>query len=411
MSDQQDVSRENRKRELRRRVVTEPLEPSEEELQEVEAEVRRYRLRRLCVAAAVLGCALLAFLLWNFFTSRIHYETASVVWEKEAAGESTSSFVDFGDGVLQYSTDGMSYLDRSGNTVWNYGYSMRNPSVTVNGDYGAVADLRSQTAYIFHLDGVQGTVQTNLSILNLTVSAHGVLALVLDDSDANYIDFYDRNGTKLDISVRTALSGEGYPLDLSLSPTGTGLAVSIVYMDQGSLQSRIAFYNFDVGQSEADRVVGYFRYGETLFPEVRYLTDTLVCAFGDGAMVLYSLENEAQPEQIQEVAFQQEIQSVMTSQDAVGVVERQGSGSYLLHLYNTAGEETMTAEIPFLYTCGEFSGNYLVFYNETECLVLDRSGKEKFHGTLEGTTRKLFFLNRNTLLQFSNQGQKEIRLR
>lgn len=410
MSKNQDFSRESKKRELRSRVVAEPPEPSGQELEAMQAEVRRYRLRRLCIGAAVLGCALLVFLLWNFFTSRIHYETAEVVWEKEAAGESTSQYVDFGSGVLQYGTDGISYLDSSGETVWNYGYSMRNPSVTVNGDYGAVADLRSQTAYIFSLEGVQGTVQTNLSILNLTVSAHGVLALVLDDTDANSIEFYDRTGIKLDISVRTALAGEGYPLDLSLSPTGTGLAVSIVYMDQGSLQSRVAFYNFDVGKNEADRVVGYFRYGESLFPEVRYLTDELVCAFGDSQAVLYSLADPAQPEQIAEIACTGEVQSVMTTEDAIGIVEAEG-GSYRVHLYNTSGEEIMSAEIPFPYSYGEFSGDYLVFYNDTECLVLDRSGQEKFHGSLEGTTRKIYFLSRSRFLQFSNQGQKEIRLK
>ncbi len=410
MSKNQDVSREIKKRELRSRVVAEPPEPSEQELEAMQTEVRRYRLRRLCIGAAVLGCALLVFLLWNFFTSRIHYETAEVVWEKEAAGESTSQYVDFGSGVLQYGTDGISYLDSSGETVWNYGYSMRNPSVTVNGDYGAVADLRSQTAYIFSLEGVQGTVQTNLSILNFTVSAHGVLALVLDDTDANSIEFYDRTGIKLDISVRTALAGEGYPLDLSLSPTGTGLAVSIVYMDQGSLQSRVAFYNFDVGKNEADRVVGYFRYGESLFPEVRYLTDELVCAFGDSQAVLYSLADPAQPEQIAEIACTGEVRSVMTTEDAIGIVEAEG-GSYRVHLYNTSGEEIMSAEIPFPYSYGEFSGDYLVFYNDTECLVLDWSGQEKFHGSLEGTTRKIYFLSRSRFLQFSNQGQKEIRLK
>ena len=411
MSDHQELSREKKKRDLRRRVVTEPPEPSEQEIKEMQEEVRRYRLRRLCVAAAALGCALLAFLLWSFITSRIHYETAQVVWEKEPAGESSSSYVDFGEGVLQYGPDGMSYLNASGESLWNYGYSMRNPAVTVNGEYGAVADLRSQTAYIFHVDGVQGTVQTNLSILNLTVSAHGVLALVLDDTDANYIDFYDRTGIKLDISVRTALAGEGYPLDLSLSPTGTGLAVSIVYMDQGSLQSRVAFYNFDIGKNEADRVVGYFRYGETLFPEVRYLTDTLVCAFGDSQAVLYSLEDPAQPQQVAELPCEQEIQSVFTGENGVGIVEKKSSGRFQLHFYDFTGKETVTAEIPFLYTWAECSGPYLVFYNEAECLVLDQNGKEKFHGSLEGTTRKLFFRNHNTLLQFTNQGQKEIRFK
>ncbi len=410
MGNYQENSRESKKRELRRRVVSEPPEPSGQEWEEMQAEVRRYRLRRLCIGAAALGCALLAFLLWTFFSSRAHYETAQVVWEKEAAGESASQYADLGAGVLQYGTDGMSYLDASGETVWNYGYSMRNPSVAINGEYGAVADLRSQDAYIFSLEGVQGTVRTNLPILNLTVSAHGVLALVLDETDANYIDFYDRTGIKLDISIRTALAGEGYPLDLSLSPTGTGLAVSIVYMDQGSLQSRVAFYNFDVGKNEADRVVGYFRYGETLFPEVRYLTDQLVCAFGDSQAVLYSLENPAQPQLVAEIPCAGEVQSVLAREDAIGIVTEE-NGSLRLRVYNTAGKETMSAEIPFRYTYGEFSGDYLVFYNEAECLVLDAHGKEKFRGALEGTIRKICVRSRRTLLLFSNQGQKEIRLK
>ena len=192
MNQDQNYSREKKKMQLRRRVVSEPPEPSEEELQSMHEEVRRYRLRRLCIAAAALGAALLVFLLWNFISSRIHYETAEIVREKEAAGESVSEFMDFGMGILQYGKDGMSYLDRSGNLLWNYGYSMRNPSVAVNGEYGAIADLKSQTAFIFNEEGVQGTVQTNLSILNLTVSAHGVLALVLDDTDASYIYFYDK---------------------------------------------------------------------------------------------------------------------------------------------------------------------------------------------------------------------------
>ena len=87
----------------------------------------------------------------------------------------------------------------------------------------------------------------------------------------------------------------GYPMDLSLSPTGTGLILSMIYMDQGSMQSRITFLNFDVGKSSSDRVVGVFPYGETLFPQVEYLSDARACAFGDSQIEFYSLQNEASP--------------------------------------------------------------------------------------------------------------------
>ena len=42
-----------------------------------------------------------------------------------------------------------------------------------------------------------------------------------EDSKASYIYLYKRDGTSLDIMVKSLLSGDGYPVDLSLSPNGT----------------------------------------------------------------------------------------------------------------------------------------------------------------------------------------------
>lgn len=119
---------------------------------------------------------------------------------------------------------------------------MKSPVMAVNGSYGIVGDRQAQTAVIFGTDGMLGTITTTMPILGLTISAHGVAALMLDDTDSSVIQFYDRTGLKLDITVKNVLTETtGYPMDLSLSPTGTGLILSMIYMDQGSMQSRITF--------------------------------------------------------------------------------------------------------------------------------------------------------------------------
>ena len=64
----------------------------------------------------------------------------------------------------------------------------------------------------------------------------------------------------MQISMKGVLSGEiGYPLDISLSPDGTMLTGSYMYIEDGTLRSRVAFYNFsEVGKNALNRFVMIF---------------------------------------------------------------------------------------------------------------------------------------------------------
>lgn len=177
------------------------------------------------------------------------------------------------------------------------------------------------------------------------------------------------------------------------------------------MQTRIAFLNFDVGKSRSDRVVGLFPYGEALFPQVEYLSDTAACAFGDRQIEFYSLKNEASPELVASIACDSEVQSVFTGDGQVGVILNGENGRYQLRVYNAVGELQMARDIPFEYKNAEFSGEYLAFYDSNEALILNSDGKVKYEGPLDGTASKLFFLNRSTFLQFGAQTTKEMKLK
>ena len=58
-----------------------------------------------------------------------------------------------------------------------------------------------------------------------------MVAAVLEDNDANYINLYKADGTKI-YTVKTSLAGDGYPLDISISPDAAKLVASYLYVDK-----------------------------------------------------------------------------------------------------------------------------------------------------------------------------------
>ena len=231
MGSTNSMSRENKKKQLKRQIVPSNNQYHEEEdsrdiVHKAHKRVVRKRLTIflvLVILAAVVALVLLRYDRYHQFTD---YQ---VIWEKnliseaqEAAVQGEGSFcgyMDFGDGVLKYTKDGASYLDAQGKVVWVQSYEMKTPMVSINGEYAAIGDQQGNSIYICNKSGPVGKATTLLPILRVTVSAKGMVAALQEDSKASYIYFYKKDGSSLDINVKSLLSGDGYPVDLSLSPS------------------------------------------------------------------------------------------------------------------------------------------------------------------------------------------------
>lgn len=133
----------------------------------------------------------------------------------------------FGNNVLKVTRDGASYIDNKGKTIWTESYEMKNPIVSVMGDYAAIADRQSNSIYICNTDGTQGSATTVLPVSKVAVSGTGVVAAVMEDASSSYINFFRKDGTPLDVQIKTNMGGNGYPLDISLSGDGTQLIASM----------------------------------------------------------------------------------------------------------------------------------------------------------------------------------------
>lgn len=405
MSVVNSTDREQKKRQLKRRMVESETaayrqrnradyddEDEEEIVRRAEQAGRFKRLRFFLIILAIL--ALAAFIGYRYIYSH-QYTSYTVAWEKTipASEGSFTKYEKFGDGLLKYTKDGATYIDKAGNAVWSLSYELKSPICYVNGDFAAIGDQQGNTIYICDKTGLQGQAATLLPILRVSVSAHGVAAALVEDSKASYVTFYKVDGSTLDWGIKTVMSKNGYLMDLSLSPDGTQVMLSDLYLQDGNLKNRIVFYNFsEFGKSYPDRLVGGFdEFAENLCPRVRILDEEHACAFSDGQIGFFSLENVTSPELLKLVSVDTEIQSIAYSDKYVGTVVNTLSGEnpYRLDIYKANGEPAFSKEFNYQYQQFDIDGDFVFLYNEESCRIYNMSGKERFSGEFDFTISKI----------------------
>ena len=400
------MSRENKKKQLKRQIVPEHRPPQEEEdsrevVYRAHRRVVRRRLTIFLVLVILAAAAVLVLLRYDRYHSFADYQT---IWEKnltseaqEAAAKGEGSFcgyLDFGDGVLKYTKDGASYLDAQGKAIWVLSYEMKSPVVSINGEFAAIWDQQGNSIYICDTGGLQGQATTLLPILQVAVSAKGVTAALQEDSRASYIYLYKKDGSSLDIYIKSILSGDGYPLDMSLSPSGTQMITSFMYLDQGMIKNKVVFYNFGLGKNDPRRVVGGFQpqdLADAMAGKVRFLDDSHAVIFTDKGLQFFSTRVETSPESVSQVLFEEDVRSVAYSHDYVGVItdNMEGENPFCLRIYKTDGTPVFDTTFNYQYTGFDIDKELVLLYNDSSCRVYNMAGTEKFNGTFEFTVSKV----------------------
>lgn len=375
---------------------------------------RRHRKKLAGILLLAASLAVCGLVFWLYQSSKT-FSGYSILWQKSLDGGSMADYTGFGNRILRYGRDGAVCYDRTGEVVWNQSFEMKKPIVDISGGYAVFADQQGYTMYICDASGCVGNVTTNWPITRVQVASQGVVAAILENTRSNQIVFYDKNGTALDIQLKTLIDEYGYPMDIGISPDGQQLAVAYIYMDAGSMMNKVVFYNFEVGKNRQDRVVGIFmEYQNAMVGEVTFLGNEYACAFADDRVDFYSLKNALSPELAQSVTYDgRNILSVFHSDSHAGVVvEGDGSDSTRqLYVYNAAGQELFMKPVAMAYNHVEFSGDYVLVYNDTNCLIYDMGGAQIYQGSLEGTISKCIPISRSRLFQVGGQVLSELELK
>lgn len=342
-----------------------------------------YRCFLAVVLMAAVGAAF--FLQWKnkIYTESI--ELSSV----EISIPSDASLMPFGSYLLIYSKDGASCMDTRGNAVWNQTFGMQNPMVDINQNVVAVGDYNGREIYVMDTDTLLGKITTNRPVRDFCVSASGVVAAVLDDTDVTWIYLYDAQGNEL-VYFRTTMRESGYPAEVSISPSGELLCVSYLYIDGGHMKSSVAFYNFGaVGQNSTDNYVSGYDYIDTVVPFTRFLDNKSLFAVSDDRIMFFA--GAQKPMTAAENLINDEVRGIYYGSEYVGLVynSRESGGRYRLDVYHKSG--TFQQSIEYDIDCRDilFYEDQVIIYNESDCRIYNSSGMQKYAGKFAKTAMML----------------------
>ncbi len=383
---------------------------SDPDMDHYEKSLRRHHLRSFAIGAGVLGAVILcACLAWSGLQNRT-FETYEVVRSFERVDTLTTQYTEFLGYVLKYGRDGISCVDSGNHLVWSQTYNMQHPIVDICRNSAAVAEENGTEAMIFDETGIQGTIQTRLPIHQISVSSQGVLAVLLEDGDTMRLNLYNKKGEEL-VESQFRLQDVGYPLRMSLSSDATKLAVTFLQVQDGNVNTCLAFYNFSsVGENYNDHLVASRIMTGLVAPTVEYMDSTHCFALGPGLLLIY--EGMQIPEPVQEITLEKEIRSVFYSEKYIGLVTEGEEQEYALMVYDIQGRLRFETGFDMEYQTLKFSGDNILIYNEFECMMMNDSGKVFYTGTFEESVSNLYTMSgRSRYIVMHASRTDQIRLR
>ena len=216
-----------------------------------------------------------------------------------------------------------------------------------------------------------------MSISQIEVADNGIVAAVLEDTQANYINLYNTDGSKI-YSVKTTISGDGYPVDISISNDATKLIASYLYVSGNSMKTNVVFYNFsDVGKNETERVVGGFNnYDSTIVPDVKFVNDTTAVAIGENIISIYKIKEY--PSLSKEIKIDNTIERVFFDDSHIGLVlnNTESDDRYKLVVYDFSGSKTCESTFNTQYENIKFDGNSVIMSNASTISLMNLKGKK-----------------------------------
>ena len=360
------------------------------DMDEYKQKIREHRLK---ILKRTLVTALIVFViiagLFLFLALR-HYEDFDVNSTVERSDTAATIFEEFQGNILKYSNDGALYTDTYNERIWNQTYEMTDPQIDICEDYLTIYDEKGTMIYIMTKEGILGGIETTMPIQQVRVASQGTVAVLMKKDASGYLAMYDKTGAKL---TEGEIHGakKGYPVAIALSSDAVRLAVAMLDINDGSIKSTIAFYNFGTaGESEIDHVVGAQTFPDTVIPEIVYLADDRLAAFSDTGVILF--EGSQKPKQSGTIPFEKEVKSIFYNDNYIGCVISNEDEAVTHHIsvYDLDGKSVLEKDFTMEYTGVEFlANNEICITNENACDIYTIHGIYKFHHEFEQTLYKI----------------------
>ena len=337
----------------------------------------------------ITACLLTVLVAWNIYHGRKSYRAYAVLNQQDVSQGSLVGYEPFKRGFLKYSKDGVSYIGEKNETYWSSSFEMKDPVIDVNGAYAVIADRTGNILQIFdEKHGKIGECRTERSLDSASISAGGIVATLEEDSVASYIQFYNPDGTVLDITVKALLEGDGFFTALDLSDDGSQVLVGVAYLEGGVLHGKVAAYDFSEKESSGKGPMrgGVEPFaGKNLISEVRYLQNGTAFAASTRGLFFFRV-GEQKVEGYSSVEAEEEIRSLCFDRSYVGIVLNDTvskNGPCRIELYNSSGERVMHANFGEHYSTSFVDKGTVFLLGSDTLTIFLKNGTKQFSGNVD----------------------------
>lgn len=363
----------------------------ETNVEEMEQKIRRHRRKIAVRTAVMIIVAAICVAAVGIYFELKEYSSYEVRSEIERSDSEATKYEIFSGNILRYNNDGAFYADMSDNLIWNQAFEMQTPVIDICENYVAIADLKGTQIYIMDIAGVQGEIETSKPIKAICVANQGTIAVLTQEEGTSYLELYNKSGENL-ASGEIHVENSGYSLDIALSNDANKLAVSILDISKGKAQTTIAFYNFgSVGQNEIDNMVGTYSYADTVIPEIDFVSNDRMVAFGDTQVILF--EGTQKPEEVLVHKLEKEAKSIFYDTDYFGFVYNSGKSgeSHTLEVYDMKGKLRLEQNFKMSYQHIELLENHeICIQDEYNCEIYTLRGVKRFSYKFDDALYKVF---------------------
>lgn len=372
-----------------------------------EKKLKRHRRRIATLILFVLVLLAAAAVVTYIYYENKTYSDYDVIIGIERSDTSASGFAAFQGKLLKCTNDGAVYTDLAGNLIWNQTYEMDDPALEMRGSYVAIYEQGGTQIYILDTVNLQGSIQTTMPIQKVSIASQGTVAILMENEGTSYLQLYDKTGRQL-AAGELHVQNSGYPLDITLSETGEKLAVSMLDINEGTVKTVIAFYNFGaVGQNSIDKIVSSYTYTDVVIPQIQYLAEDTMAAFGDDRVILFT--GEQKPAEATAVELKDEVKSIFYDQTHFGLIYDGDSGKgHRLELYSLSGNQIMSIAFDTDYTNVELMTNgEISILGEDSCEIFNARGVRKFQYNFQNHLYKIIPGTTQTSYTFILEGETQ----
>lgn len=347
--------------------------------EELEQKIREHRIKRLRIIAIIVGICVAVGAFYYIYVQHKTYVDFTIVDQVDRSDTAATKFEEYNGALLKYSNDGASYTTTDNEVIWNQGFEMNNPMVSICQKYVAFADRMGKQIYVMNTDGLQGEISVNMPIVRVEVASQGTVAVLMEEDGTGYLALYNKSGEQLAEGAIHVENG-GTPLDIALSSDGKKLGVSVLDVNDGTTKTVIYFYNFgSAGQKQIDNIVATFSYPDTIISQIAYVSGDRMIGFGDNGV--YTFTGSDTPKEGEYLEVSEEIKSVFYDNNYFGLVFSDGEDETgrNIRVYDMKCSQVVSITSDISYNTIRFLDNHEIFlHNENACAIYTLGGLEKF---------------------------------